>query len=76
MNSPTERISPEQLDYEAALGELESITAALESGDHSLEESLALYERGQALAQRCAGLLEQAELRLQTLTDDFPSPEV
>jgi exodeoxyribonuclease VII small subunit len=65
MISPT---LPEELSYEEAVRELEAVIGALETAQISLEESLALYERGQALAARCAALLEQAELRLKTLT--------
>ena len=60
----------EELTYEQALAELESIVAALESGDHALESALAYYERGQALARYCARLLEQAELKIQSLSGD------
>jgi exodeoxyribonuclease VII small subunit len=55
------------LSYEEAARELEELIAVLEAPQTSLEETLALYERGQALAQRCSGLLEQAELRLRQL---------
>jgi len=65
MISPT---LPEELNYEEAVSELEAVIGALETAQISLEESLALYERGQALAVRCAALLEQAELRLKTLS--------
>jgi exodeoxyribonuclease VII small subunit len=60
----------EELTYEQALSELESIVAALESGDHALESALSFYERGQALARYCARLLEQAELKVQSLSGD------
>jgi exodeoxyribonuclease VII small subunit len=60
----------EQLTYEEALSELESIVAALESGDYALDVSMALYERGQALARYCSSLLEQAELKVRMLTDE------
>ncbi len=55
---------PLDLPYEKALAELEEIVAALESDQHSLDEVLRLYERGQALAKHCAALLEQAELKV------------
>jgi exodeoxyribonuclease VII small subunit len=55
------------LSYEQAFAELESIVAGLEANQKSLDESLSLYERGQALAAHCAGLLDQAELRVQRL---------
>lgn len=57
----------EEMTYEQAFTELEQIVAALESDEHSLEGTLALFERGQALAQRCASLLDQADLKVQQL---------
>jgi len=58
----------EDLSYEEAFAELEAIVARLEGGEQPLEDSMALFERGQALSQRCAALLEQAELKIRTLT--------
>jgi exodeoxyribonuclease VII small subunit len=67
----------DQLAYEQAFAELEEIVAALESEERPLEEALALFERGQALAHHCAGLLDRAELRVQQLSGgelfDFPA---
>ena len=60
----------EGVSYEQALGELERIVAALESEERPLEEALALYERGQALARYCAGLLDKAELKVQQLSGE------
>ena len=66
----TEKLKPvEELSYEQAFGELESIVNQLEGEQPPLEESLKLYERGQALSARCANLLENAELKLQQLAD-------
>ena len=42
--------------------------AALESDQRSLDESMSLYERGQALVKRCAELLDQAELKVKQLS--------
>lgn len=56
--------SIDELNYEAALRQLEAIIAELESGRLSLEESVAAYERGQRLSARCQTLLEQAELKI------------
>ena len=67
---PSAREPVEGLTYEQALAELESIVAALESGDHSLDAAMALYERGQALARHCAQLLDQAELKIQSLSGE------
>jgi len=60
----------ETLSYEMAFTELEKIVAQLEAGQDSLEESIALYERGQVLARRCSDLLDQAELRVKRLGTD------
>ena len=61
---------PEELNYEQAFEELEALVERLESGELALEESLALFERGQALSARCSELLEQAELKLRQLVPD------
>ena len=50
----------EELTYEEALAELEEIVSALEGEQNQLEESIRLFERGQALAARCSALLEAA----------------
>ena len=58
----------ENLDYEAAFSELETIVDSLENEQRSLEESMSLFERGQALVKRCAELLEKAELKVKELS--------
>jgi exodeoxyribonuclease VII small subunit len=63
-------LSPEALTFEQAFQELENLIEQLEAGELSLDESLALFERGQALSARCQNLLETAELKIQTLTAD------
>ncbi len=60
----------EVLTYEEAFVELETIVAALESGEHPLEESMSLFERSQALTRRCVELLDQAELKVQELVGE------
>jgi exodeoxyribonuclease VII small subunit len=60
----------DQMTYEHALSQLEDIVAALESGEYALELSLRLFERGQLLAQTCAKMLDQAELRVQQLSGE------
>lgn len=60
----------ETLTFEAALKELETVVARLESGELTLAESLALFERGQQLSARCHSQLEQATLRVEMLTAD------
>lgn len=58
---------PETLTYEEAVRALEELITQLEAPQITLDETISLYERGQALAKRCASLLEQAELRLRQL---------
>jgi exodeoxyribonuclease VII small subunit len=60
----------EKLSYEQAFEELEGIVDALEGEIKDLDQALGLFERGQALAKRCAALLEKAELKVQQLTDN------
>jgi exodeoxyribonuclease VII small subunit len=62
----------EQLSFEDALAELEDIVARLEAGELTLEESLALFERGQRLAGLCHAALDRAELRLEELRTEPP----
>ncbi len=57
----------ETLSFEAALKELESIVSRLEQGEVDLEDSIALYERGQALKAHCEKKLKAAESRLEKI---------
>ena len=63
-------LQPEKLSYERAFGELEQIVQALEANQYPLEQALLLFERGQALAQHCAVLLDAAELKVQQISGD------
>ena len=63
-------MNEEQLSFEAALRELEETIAQLETGDLTLERSLALFERGQWLTRHCQAILEQATLQVEALTAD------
>jgi exodeoxyribonuclease VII small subunit len=58
----------EQLSFERALKELEAIVGRLERGDVELEESISIYERGDALKAHCDRLLKQAEAKVERLT--------
>jgi exodeoxyribonuclease VII small subunit len=60
----------EELTYEQAFAELEAIVVALETEERTLDEAIANYERGQALAKHCANLLDNAELKVQQLSGD------
>jgi exodeoxyribonuclease VII small subunit len=59
-----------KLPFERAIDELESIIKRLEEGKVPLEESVAIYERGEALKQRCEELLKAAEARVEKITLD------
>jgi exodeoxyribonuclease VII small subunit len=56
-------------DFEAALAELDALVKKLEDGDLSLEQSLQLYERGVQLSRFCHARLEEAERRIEILTE-------
>jgi exodeoxyribonuclease VII small subunit len=60
----------EELSYEEALTELESVVESLEDGQNPLEESMKLFERGQALVTHCSALLESAQLKVQKLAGE------
>jgi exodeoxyribonuclease VII small subunit len=57
----------ENLNFEDAFVELESIVQRLEEGDLKLDEAMALFERGMALTAHCNSRLDSAELRVQQL---------
>lgn len=64
----------EYKDFESALNRLEAIVSALESGEHSLEASIALYSEGVEIAGICNRKLADAEgkiARLSKLADQF-----
>ena len=59
-----------ELTFEKALKELETIVGRLERGDVELEDSIAIYERGEVLRKHCDKLLKQAEAKVEKLTLD------
>ena len=59
-----------ELTFEAAFQELEKTVQRLENGELTLDEAIALFERGQVLARLCDEKLEQAELRVDQLLPD------
>ena len=56
------------LSFEKALELLEEIVAKLESGRVDLEESIKIYERGEALRKHCEAKLAEAEARIEKIT--------
>ncbi|MEO6014076.1 MAG: exodeoxyribonuclease VII small subunit [Devosia sp.] len=65
-DAPTDDVKA--MTFEAALAELEGIVARLEGGKAPLAESIAIYERGEALKSHCEGLLKAAEARIEKIT--------
>ena len=57
-----------KMPFERAIDELELIVKRLEEGKVPLEESVAIYERGEALKRRCEELLRHAEARVEKIT--------
>jgi exodeoxyribonuclease VII small subunit len=56
------------MPFEKAMAELEEIVTRLEKGAVTLEESIQIYERGEALRKHCEGLLQSAEMRIEKIT--------
>ena len=66
----------EELSFEGALKELEAIVSRLEQGEVDLEDSIALYERGQTLKSHCEKRLKTAEGRLEKIVQGATGPEI
>ena len=60
----------DDLSYEEAYAELETILEKMESGENLLQEAMDLFDRGQALVKHCSMLLEKAEVRIKQLAGD------
>ena len=58
------------MPFEKALEQLEEIVRRLEKGDVALDESVAIYERGEALKKHCEALLSAAETRIEKIRLD------
>lgn len=65
----------QQPSYEQARDELAAIVVALESGDQTLEQALALWERGEELAAICQRWLDNARKRLDTVRAAQAQPD-
>ena len=64
------------LDFEAAIKELESLVERMEQGDQSLEQSLKDFERGVELTRNCQQALKQAEQKVQKLQEQTGQSEL
>jgi exodeoxyribonuclease VII small subunit len=63
------------VDFEQALGELETVVERLEHGELPLDEALKQFERGIELARGCQDALKQAEQRVEILLQKNPDAE-
>jgi exodeoxyribonuclease VII small subunit len=63
-------VSVEEMTFEQAFAALQETVEQLETGELALEDTLTLFERGQALARRCQDLLDRAELRVTQIGED------
>lgn len=68
-------MTDETLDYETARAELVAVVERLEAGGATLEESLALWERGERLADLCQAKLDGARERLDKAKQDDDTDE-
>lgn len=57
-----------KMSFEVALAELEGIVGKLEAGKVDLDQSIAIYERGEKLKAHCDRLLKDAEARIEKIT--------
>lgn len=62
-----------EMSFEDALKALEQVVRQLESGDVALDQSIALYERGEALRQHCQARLDAAQARIEAIVQDARS---
>ncbi len=62
-----EALDVSKLSFEQALDKLERIVGNLERGDVALEESIKIYEQGEALKKHCAKLLQAAEDKVEKI---------
>lgn len=65
----------EQLSFEDALNQLETLVESMEQGDLSLEESLSSFERGVVLSRSCEAALQAAEQKVEILSKASPDAD-
>jgi exodeoxyribonuclease VII small subunit len=70
MKKPPEPKAPEELSFEQALEELDTLVRRMESGELGLDDSIAAYRRGAELARYCQGRLGLAEQEIRKLDND------
>jgi exodeoxyribonuclease VII small subunit len=67
-------VTVEEMTFEQSFVALQEAVERLETGELTLEDTILLYERGQALARHCQDLLDRAELRVTQLGGDAVGP--
>jgi exodeoxyribonuclease VII small subunit len=77
MTAHEQSASPDDLRFEEAYERLEEVLTRLQMGNMTLDDALASYEEGMALAAHCQALLDAAELRVETLerTSELPDED-
>lgn len=65
----------EDMSFEEAMAELEAVVSQLEGGQAPLDQSITLYERGEALRRRCEDRLKKAEMRVQKIIQGAEGPD-
>lgn len=68
--------NPQKLSFEETLAQLEDAVTRLETGGMALDEAMALFERGQELAALCEEALNNAQLRLESLSKGAEGYEI
>lgn len=73
MNTTIHQESGDPLTFENALQQIREIVGGLESGELTLEESIATYQKGAQLIEQCRDMIGKAELRITELTREHES---
>ena len=66
---------PKEMKFEEAMNQLSEIVNQLESGEVSLDDSIALFEKGMKLSKECADILEKAEQKVRILQEEAEKPD-
>lgn len=64
------------VDFEAQMSRIQEIVTALETGQETLEKSLALFQEGIALYSACHKALKEAELKVETFRENLETSEI
>ena len=66
----------EEMGFEEAMKDLESLVKVLEKGELDLESSLVIYERAAALREQCQGILDESERKVQKIVEASDSIDI